>query len=412
MSNTKGTTFSIILFGEEWTDMWRRRQQLAAKLAKFDVVDKVVYVEQPLTLYSLVKYLLGKGTYSARVSWGRVFRHRSLVHQINDKLYVITPLTPLPWLNSKLLIALDHPFRFHIQAYLIKRLIAKLGLDNIVLWIGKHTIPIELVHQFNQKLTWCDYTDDFSAAPSLPPLFRRLIAEAEDYLLSYADVVSIVSRRSYQHMMGVYKNSYWLPNAVDTELFTSPYTPECPEDNKTISPPRVGFVGEINKKFDLELLEYLAQSRPAWSVVLIGHVGGIPSEAVSRLKAYPSIHFLGRKPYHSLPAYLQHIEVGIHLYKQEEIGNNKSIESDQKIFLYLAAGKPVVTFSSAGMEDVHQGLVRSVGTREEFVAGIEHALATDSAELRQRRVEYAQANSWDARAEQIVTIITQNLGVL
>ncbi|MFC2040936.1 hypothetical protein ACFLTY_01265 [Chloroflexota bacterium] len=411
MTNPKGTTLSIILFGEEWTDMWRRRQQLAAKLAEFDVVDKVVYVEQPLTLYSLVKYLLGKGKHSARVSWRRVFRHRSLVHQINDKLYVITPLTLLPWLNSRLLIALDHPFRFHIQARLIKRSIANLGIDNIVLWIGMPTIPIELVHLFNQKLTWYDYTDDYRAEPSLPPFFRRLIAQAEDYLLSHADVVSIVSRRSYQQKMGVNKNSYWLPNAVDTELFISPSSPECPEDMKTINPPRLGYIGEINAKFDLELLEYLAQSRPAWSVVLIGNVD-LPGKSVSRLKAYPSIHFQGRKPYHSLPAYLQNIDLGIHLYKQEEIGNNKSIESDQKIFLYLAAGKPVVVFFPAGMEGVHQGLVQYFTTREEFVAGIEDALATDSVELKRRRIEYAQVNSWRARAEQIVTIIAQNPGGL
>lgn len=382
--------------------MWRRRQQLAFRFAKFDEVKNVIYVEQPLTLTSFLKYLIGKGANSARKGWHRVLHDKSLIHRIDDKIYIVTPLTLLPWTNFRFLVALDHHFRLFIQAKLIRHLIAKLGLNNIVLWIGVPFIPLGLLHQFNQILTWYDYTEDFSAYSFMHASFREFAKHNDGHFFCHADIVSVVNQSVYLNKKRVRKEIYWIPNAVDIESFSRPLPSEPPEDLKRIKSPRLGFVGGINPMVNLELIEYVAQSCPQWSIVFIGNVD-LPPTTLSKLQRYPSIYFLGIKPYYALPHFLHHIDVCIHSYRHDYDTN------PQKIFLYMAAGKPVVELKPDGNKDEDNLLVRVATTKEEFIASVEDSLTNDSQELRQKRMEYTQSNSWDVRAQQIIDIIIRTL---
>jgi hypothetical protein len=185
-------------------------------------------------------------------------------------------------------------------------------------------------------------------------------------------------------------------------LFSHPLPSEPPEELKAIKHPILGFVGGINPLVNVEAIEYLAQSCPQWSIVLIGDVN-LPRLTLSKLQQYDSVHFLGIKPYCDLPHFLHYMDVCIDCYRHDYDRN------PQKNFLYLSAGKPVVEIKPDGNRDDNNLFVRVTTTKEEFIASIEDVLVNDSQDLMQRRIEYAKSNSWDVRAQQIIDIIARAL---
>jgi hypothetical protein len=68
--------------------------------------------------------------------------------------------------------------------------------------------------------------------------------------------------------------------------------------------PIIGYVGYLASiRLDIDLLDFLAQSRPDWSIVLVG-----PEDSVfthCKLHGYTNIHFLGAQDVNRLPEYIK-----------------------------------------------------------------------------------------------------------
>ena len=82
----------------------------------------------------------------------------------------------------------------------------------------------------------------------------------------------------------------------------------------------------------------MAKKRADWHFVLIGDADS--SIDLSRYRAMPNMHFLGRKPYSDLPAYCQHFDVGLIPFKVNEL---TYAVNPIKLREYLSAGLPVVS---------------------------------------------------------------------
>ena len=405
MSEASGIAFSIILFADAWDDMWRRRQQLADKLAKLEAVDKVIYVERPLTLASLVRFLLGsKKDPESATRWKRIFTQKSLVCKVSSNIYLVTPLALLSFARARVLAPIDWFFHHHVQAFIIRRVVEKLKLENIVLWAGLPLIPQGLLTAFNSKLLWYDCIEDLSSFPNFSDHTRSTIRNFDEHVSQTADIVSAVNRELYEKKKVMNRNVYWIPNAVDVDLFLNYCDDKPPQDLEDIKRPRLVFVGLADMRNDWDLLEYVVTERSDWSIVLIGSVA-LPKEVEEKFAGYPSVYFMGKRPYQQLPSYLYHSDACIQIYRQDDLNYTGN---SQKQFLYLASGKPIVSTYTADIDNLAH-IVRIAQAKDEFVAQVEYAIATDSAELEQSRIEYAQANSWDVRAEQIVTIVTEKL---
>lgn len=133
------------------------------------------------------------------------------------------------------------------------------------------------------------------------------------------------------------KKVEYLPNAVDSELFEYMIKRKVPDDlvkgDKTIL-----YYGSLwGEWFDWELIKYIADKEPDCSINLIGDYKAIKS----MIKMLPSnIHFLGLKKQAELPAYLEHSDIAIIPFKNDEIGK---YVSPLKIFEYICAGKIVIS---------------------------------------------------------------------
>lgn len=131
----------------------------------------------------------------------------------------------------------------------------------------------------------------------------------------------------------------YLPNAVDSELFEQLITHEKPDDlvfgEKTIL-----YYGSLwGEWFDWDLVSYIAQKRPQYEINLIGDCDGLESIQQTMPR---NVHFLGLKKQSELPGYLQHSDVAIIPFKNDDIGK---YVSPLKVFEYICMGKKVVSTS-------------------------------------------------------------------
>ena len=99
--------------------------------------------------------------------------------------------------------------------------------------------------------------------------------------------------------------------------------------------PRVVYVGAIDFRFDMELVEYLALSHPDLAFINYG-----PATIAKPDSLPPNLHFPGPLPYRDLPNVLQHCDVGF-LPMNDHAANRG--RSPMKYYEYIAAGLPVLT---------------------------------------------------------------------
>ena len=115
----------------------------------------------------------------------------------------------------------------------------------------------------------------------------------------------------------------------------------------------------------------IADARPDWQLILVGPVVKIAPEDLPRR---PNIHYLGRKSYAELPAYLAGWDAAFMPFAINELTR---FISPTKTPEYLAAGRPVVSTPVADVVRDYgsRGLVRIASTPAGFVSALEACLA-------------------------------------
>jgi glycosyltransferase involved in cell wall biosynthesis len=199
-----------------------------------------------------------------------------------------------------------------------------------------------------------------------------------------------------------------IPNGVDYQAFASPH-PE-PADLAQIPRPRVGYVGWLKDQLDGPLLVHLAKSRPRWSFVFIGPHRTTPGTAptVRALRALPNVYFLGtRLPAH-LPAWVQHLDVGLLPYR---VTDYSRYIYPLKLHEYLAAGIPVVSAPIRTVLDFPD-VVTIASSPQAWEAAIAEALAPEAAapERVAARRAVARRHDWDALVERVALPLREVLG--
>lgn len=199
-----------------------------------------------------------------------------------------------------------------------------------------------------------------------------------------------------------------LPNGVDFDAFRAGPSRPCPDDLAAVPHPRIGYTGSINLKVDFKLIAAIARRRPDWNWALVGPVGvgetagmeAHPDVATSlaACRDLPNVHFLGKKPFHELPAYVGHMDVNTMCYRTDGQGWWKAIDP-LKSNEYMAAARPVV---SADLKNVRPfaNAIDIAGSEDEWIAAIDRALSTDVSQRLAVGQEFARANDWNIKTDQ------------
>ena len=160
---------------------------------------------------------------------------------------------------------------------------------------------------------------------------ERTLAENVDAVLYTAE-----NLRVYLDKYKI-KNKIFFPNGVDFFHFNKP-APK-PDEYNSFSRPIAVYAGEMEVRFDFELIEFAARSLPDFEFVLIGN----ESFAKRKINSLPNIHFLGGKNYDDLPGYFQHADVGMIPFNVKKHGELIKYVNPLKMYQYFSAGIPTVT---------------------------------------------------------------------
>jgi len=229
--------------------------------------------------------------------------------------------------------------------------------------------------------------------------YRKHGKRIEEKIMRKADLVVTNSHFLANYASTVNPKAAFVGQGCDLQLYNHdnviPVSEEV-RNLKTIYKKVVGYIGALKSiRIDLELITYLALSRPDWAFLLVG-----PEDKIfrsSHLHSIKNIIFIGAKKESELPSYIDFLDVAINPQQVNEITRGNY---PRKIDEYLAMGKPVVATHTEAME-FFNGYVYLANDYLEFVNRIDQAIVENSPEISAKRIEYACRHSWENNILQI-----------
>jgi UDP-galactopyranose mutase len=307
-----------------------------------------------------------------------------------DGLMIVRPVVPESVPDS----ALTSVVRDQLDRFL-----ASEGVTHPWLW---YYTPMALpwTDHIQAEAVVYDCMDELSGFKFAPNSIRDL----ERRLLGFADVVFTGGRSLYEAKRAGHRNTFLFPSSVDANHFRQARAIALePADQASLGRPRIGYFGVIDERIDLDLIRAIAHARPDWEIVMVGPLAKIGDD---ELPQADNIHWLGRKQYEELPAYLGGWDVAIMPFA---LNDSTRHISPTKTPEYLSGGRPVV---STPIHDVvhpygDEGLVAIASNAAEFVACVERALGADRDDLIRRADRFLGSHSWDATWSQMEQLINE-----
>ncbi len=238
-----------------------------------------------------------------------------------------------------------------------------------------------------------DYHDDYAArAGNYAPQLLR----AEKGLLGGADYVVAASAALAQRA-GIGKaRMATVRNGCDFAHFSAAEAPE----KQPGAPVVLGYYGPVSPLLSLEVLRALDNSGLELEIHLVGKAS---EETRTKLSALHKVRLRDEVPYEELPGVLAGFDLALLPYSPKH--PSVEIASPGKFYEYLAAGKPVVGTAIpelmvfrgryACLENDPSWFVRRV---RECLDGISQLVSAEE------RVQFAQQNSWQNRANELESI--------
>lgn len=245
------------------------------------------------------------------------------------------------------------------------------------------------------------WRDDPVAAAPLWRQSEERLAAGDRRLCESSDLVVAVSEPAVEELRGRGYEARYLPNGCDAPFYAAVDEVADPADVE-LPRPIAGFVGHLNDRTDLDLLE--ASADAGASLLLVGpHAPGFEPRRFAALAARPNVCHVGPRPFDELLPYLKTIDVGIVPYANTRFNRNSF---PLKTLEYLAAGRPVVATPLPAVRSLRTELVSLAETPAEFAAAVlrEAPLARRPGLVAARR-EVAARNGWEARAEQLAGLL-------
>ena len=164
--------------------------------------------------------------------------------------------------------------------------------------------------------------------------------------------------------------------------------------------PIVGYFGALASWFDYALVVQIAQMRPHLSFVLIGpdYDGSSANSIRQSARCLDNLHLIGPVPYVDLCSYAAWFDVALIPFVLNDI---TEATSPLKLFEYFALGLPVVSTDLPECRKYERVLIGRGSS--DFSEKIDAALPLRSSEeYRTWALKEARANSWSAKAKQIL----------
>jgi protoporphyrinogen oxidase/glycosyltransferase involved in cell wall biosynthesis len=350
---------AIIVFSHlRWDFVFQRPQHLLTRLARYY---PIVFVEEPV--------------HHEGSSFFKISSPAPNVH-------VYQPHTPIAMTGF-------HDDQLPQLRKLLRQLVS--DYDDHVAWFYT-PMALPLLQELHPRAVVYDCMDELSAFKNAP----KQLLQRENALLKVADIVFTGGPSLYEAKRDRHPNVHCFPSSVDVAHFEQALDRSNSHPaHRNIPGPRLGFYGVIDERFDIDLIEYVADAHPQWQIVLVGPVAKIDPAALPRRD---NLHYLGQQPYEALPQFLAGWDVCLLPFALNE---STRYISPTKTLEYMAAQLPIVSTPITDVVKPYSGVVSIAADGSSFVAACEAALlATPEQHAvnidRMRKI--VESTSWESTA--------------
>ena len=250
-----------------------------------------------------------------------------------------------------------------------------------------------------QRVFW--WLDDPVAGAAYWGADTERLRREEERLARSSDLVVAVNEMAVTRWQEQGVHAAHVPNGCDTAAVAEVDACDLPAD-VDLEGPVAGFIGQINSRIDLALLEAVADA--GISLLLVGPKDpAFEPGRFDRLAERENVVWVGARRFEELPPYLKLIDVGLVPYGQTDF-NRYSFPI--KTLEYLAAGRATVATSLPALLWLDSDVVSLADTPEAFAAAVarEAGIPRDDT-LIERRREFASRHTWAKRAERFAELL-------
>lgn len=359
---------------------------------------RVIYVEYACTWLDVFRSVFKKSKIPLLRVLGlapRLFRP-----DVNDRcqLFVLTPppVLPINWLRPGPLYNKLQEINSWLVVRAIKRALVTLEMDSpVVINAFQPSLGMAMKGKLNEKMTAYYCYDEISQSAWC----RNHGAHDEIPFMNSVDVVITSSDALKKTKERHTAACYVVKNGVEPELFEKAHAYRASIKNPLHTPTVIGFVGCIDSRLDIDLLENLACLLDDFCFQFIGPIAD--KLVGRRLEALDNVELLGPCKQEELPDFMKFFSAGIIPFK---LNQNTRFIYPMKVNEYLAAALPVVMTAFAELSEFRD-LIYVADGASNFASNLREAIIADNDVARKARQEFARKNSWKERAVQFATIV-------
>ena len=364
--------------------------QIMERLAK---QNNVLFVEYHYSINDILSTIRGKQKAPVKRMLGIENRLQLIETNVGTKVYnlVIPGGFPVYFLKNERLFNFLFSINTFIYKSVLKKTIKKLKFDNpIVISAYNPFYGLSMLNKLGEK-THIYYCYDGVESG----FFGKRIFDFEDKFSKNVKAIITTSDYLNAEKLKLNANSFVVKNGVDFPVFYKFAKMEVLMRERK----KVGFIGSLDPRFDIETVEYAVKNMSHFDFEF---TGDMRNEALkSRLQNYPNVKFFDPVKPNDVPELLAKYDVGIIPYIVNEV--NKNIYP-LKINEYLAVGVPLVMTPFASLPEF-EGMVSVSKDKNDFMLKLQAEADNDNNKKIKSRIDFAAANSWEARTESFSRII-------
>lgn len=323
----------------------------------------------------------------------------SELKKINDKFYVLdlNYMLPNPKGNK-----LERIFIFNkILENEIRIAIEYLKLNNYSTMCWDVT-RVEIANKYKGKLLIFDVIDNLLEHDQNKK-DRNFLEKCYEKINNTSNIIFTVSKSLKDTLFKNHNNTHFIPNGINLDLYKKNDTKKLAD--LPIGKPIVGYVGLMQERIDIELLEYIIEENQNKNFVFIGPV--LSPSYFNSIKEFKNVFFLGSKHHSQIVDYIYGFDVCIIPHKVNEF--TKSM-NPLKLYEYLAAGKQVITTPVPPSDDFEK-VIYIAKDKEEFNYYINESISTPYSKFSKESLGLEiEGHSWSNRYYEMKSKIYQDKG--
>lgn len=383
----------VIFWKQNDTGLYGRRHDMVIKyLAERDDVRKIVVLDAPISEYDLLKKRNGHSLTQDRKIYIKTYE--KLLGQLDTDKISYHAFAHKPGIYTHKEFEKGRKPIFEGYSKYLSAVFYNESIDctkSIFWFYPKNFLSSDIIDYFKPEKVVVDVVDDHRAWPGVSDAekykltnhYRELLARSD---MSFANCQPVIdSMKQFSHDIKLVPNG-----CEESPEIVEPVDNPMYEELKKFNGKVIGFVGNLESKIDIALLEELAATFPDTLLVLVGSTHANP--AIRQLVKYQNVRMFGVIQHDYISAIITKFTVGIipHL-------NTKLTESMNplKAFVYLSNNVPVVATNIPNLPST-ENIITS-NNSSDFIESVKSFLCNQKKLNVFENTKFIKESSWKAR---------------